>query len=326
MSDPMNFAVVLDALERLEPSGDSSIALMEAAQALGHVCYVTEARDLTIADGRAVAPVRRVHVAAGRMEGPRWLAQDPWYRLEEPGTLTPLASFDAVLFRTDPPFDRRYLWATWLLDAVDRDRTIMVNDPRGLREANEKLFPLRYPELIPPTLVTADLRLVRRFVDEHGAAVAKPIDGHAGRGVLRLAAGDPNLASIVEIMTARGTQPLVVQAWLAASSCGSKRVVVYGGEILGAVARRVEPSDFRTGNPSGVAEVTDRDREIVVRLRPALDELGLRLVGLDVIGGDLIEVNVTSPGGIRQAEGLGLAGISRMVIERIEAERRRQRT
>lgn len=316
----VNFAIVLDPLERIDPSGDSSLALIEAAQALGHSAYVTEARHLNFRDGELCAPLRRIHLAPGRSDGPRWVVPDEWYRLEPEADVITLGSMDAVLVRTDPPLDSRYLWTTWMLDTIDSSRTILVNDPRGLRDANEKLFALRFPDLIPSTLVSADMQSIRRFVEEHGTAVAKPIDGHAGRGVLRLAAGDPNVPSIIEVMTARASQPVVVQEWVEAAAMGNKRLLVYDGELLGSVDRLPECDDFRTGNPSRLAAVTPRDEEIVARLRPHLRELGLRLVGLDVIGEHLIEVNVTSPGGIRQAEGLGLAGISREIVQRIEAE------
>jgi glutathione synthase len=217
----MRIGIVLDPLERLDPSGDSSLALIEAAQALGHESFVAETRELTLVDGRTCAPLRRIHLAGGHMQGPRWVAPDPWCTLEPAGGLTALETLDALLFRTDPPVDARYLWATYLLDRVDPRRTVMVNDPRGIRAANEKLFALRFPELMPPTIVTADGGLIRSFVDTHGTAVAKPIDGFAGRGVLRLQADDPNVASIVEVMTARGAQPIVAQAWVAAASGGS---------------------------------------------------------------------------------------------------------
>jgi glutathione synthase len=320
----MRIGVLLDPLERLDPSGDTSLALIEAAQALGHESFVAETRELTIVGGRAHAPLRRIRLAAGRMDGPRWIVPSPWFELDAAQGLVPLETLDALLFRTDPPVDARYLWATYLLDRVDPTRTVLVNDPRGIRAANEKLFPLGYPDLIPPTVVTADGALIRAFVDDHGKAVAKPIDGFAGRGALRLVSDDPNIASIVEIMTSRGGQPIVVQAWVEAAQAGNKRILVYDGDVLGAVDRLVEPRDFRTGNPCATAPLTGRDVEIVRRLGPGLRELGLRLVGLDVIGDRLIEVNVTSPGGIRQAEGLGLAGMARTVIERIEAECRRR--
>lgn len=320
----MRLGIVLDPLEHLDPSGDTSLALIEAAQALGHESFVAETRDLTIMDGRAQAPLRRIRLAEGRMDGPRWIVPSPWYELDAADGQVPLDTLDALLFRTDPPVDARYLWATYLLDAVDPDRTVLVNDPRGIRAANEKLLPLRFPDLIPPTLVTADGGLIRSFVDEHGMCVAKPIDGFAGRGALRLRTDDPNVASIVEVMTARSAQPIVVQAWVEAAADGNKRILVYDGEAIGAVNRLVQPRDFRTGNPSSAALLGARDRGIVTALAPTLRDLGLRLAGLDVIGGYLIEVNVTSPGGIRQAEGLGLAGMARDVIERIEAECRRR--
>lgn len=320
----MRIGVVLDPLERLDPAGDTSLALIEAAQALGHESFVTQTRDLAIIDGRVHAPLRRIRLAGGHMDGPRWIAPNPWCELDVGDGLVDLATMDAILFRTDPPVDSRYLWATYLLDRVDPSRTVLVNDPHGLRSANEKLFPLRFPDLIPPTIVTAEATRIRAFVDEHGAGVAKPIDGYAGRGALRLQADDPNVGSIVEVMTARGAQPIVVQAWVQAASAGNKRILVYDGEALGAVNRLVEPRDFRTGNPSSAVPLDARDLEIVARLAPAMRDLGLRLAGLDVIGEYLIEVNVTSPGGIRQAEGLGLAGMARAVIERIEAESRRR--
>ncbi len=320
----MKLAVVADPLAQLDPSGDTSLALIEAAQELGHESFVTDTRGLTIAAGRVQAPLRRVRLAAGRMDGPRWIVPERWYELDPPDGLVALDAMDAVLFRTDPPVDVRYLWATYLLDSIDPARTVLVNDPRGIRAANEKLFPLRYPDLIPPTLVTADAAHIRRFVDGHGRAIAKPIDGYAGRGVLVLDGDDQNVASIVEVMTCRGAQPIVVQAWLPAATAGNKRILLYAGEVLGAVNRSIEPADFRTGNPDVAVPLTAHELEIVERLRPDLGRLGLRLVGLDVIGETLIEVNVTSPGGIRQAQGLGLAGMARTVIECIEAEARRR--
>ena len=188
----MKLAFVLDPVARLDPSGDTSIALIEAAQALGHESFVAETRELAVGDGRACAPVRRIHLAGGRQDGVRWIAPDPWYELEPATGLIAFDAMDAVLFRTDPPVDARYLWATYILDAVDPARTVLVNDPRGVRDANEKLFPLRYLDLVPPTMVSADAVTIRSFVDDHGCAVGKPIDGHAGRGVLRMAAGDFN--------------------------------------------------------------------------------------------------------------------------------------
>jgi glutathione synthase len=324
VTDPMNLAFVLDPLERLDPTGDTSIALIEAAQRRGHDSWITDFTTLALVDGRAHASVRAISLAEGHMEHTKWTAPEPWFRLgPRSGGWRDLGEMDAVFVRTDPPVDRRYLSATYILDGVDPARTTMVNEPRGVRNANEKLFPLRFPDLVPPTLVSSDAEGIRRFVKRHGRAVAKPIDGHAGWGAVQLRSDDSNLRSLVELVTDRGAHPTVVQAWAKAATEGNKRIILFDGEILGAVNRVIEADDFRTGAPCALAPITERDHEIVERLRPVLGMEGLRLVGLDVIGDYLIEVNVTSPGGIRQAEGLGLNGIAGRLIERLEDARRR---
>jgi glutathione synthase len=211
---------------------------------------------------------------------------------------------DVVLFRTDPPVDRAYLDATLVLDRVDTARTVLVNDPRGIRLANEKLWGLAHPDLCPPTLVAADRDLIDGFVAEHRRCVVKPIDGHAGRGVLRLDATDPNRASIVELVTERGARPVVVQPWLDEVAEGNKRIFLHGGRPAGAVLRHPADGDFRIGMPDALAELTERDHEICDRLGPELQRLGLVLVGLDVIGDRLIEVNVTSSGALHKADRL----------------------
>jgi glutathione synthase len=315
----MNIAFVLDPLERLDPTGDTSIALIEAAQWRGHDCWFTDISGLALIGGRAHASLRAIWLADGHMEYTKWIAPEPWFRLgPRSSACRDLGDMDAVFIRTDPPMDRRYLSATYILDGVDPARTTMVNEPRGVRNANEKLFPLRFPDLVPHTLVSADAESIRGFVERHGRAVAKPIDGHAGWGVVELRSDDTNLRSLIELATDRGAHPTVVQAWAKAATEGNKRIILFDGEILGAVNRAIEAGDFRTGAPCGVAPITERDREIVDRLTPVLRAGGLRLVGLDVIGDYLIEVNVTSPGGIRQAEGLGLKGMAERLIERLE--------
>jgi glutathione synthase len=166
---------------------------------------------------------------------------------------------------------------------------------------------------------------IRDFVEQYREAVVKPIDGHAGRGVFRLIDGDPNVTSLIEVMTGRGAHPTAIQAWVPAASRGNKRILLYDSHILGAVNRVPEPADFRTGAPCSAAPITCRDREIVAEVIPALRARGLRLVGLDVIGDYLVEINVTSPGGIRQAEGLGHRGMATQVLELVARERRHRR-
>ena len=321
----MKLAFIVDPLEKLDPSGDTSVAMIEAALQAGHDPFVVTGGELSLVDGRARAPLRRITLMDGRMDGVRWIAPSDWHRLDAAPT-EPIAldDMDAVFLRTDPPLDRRYLWATWILDAVDPARTILVNDPGGIRDANEKLFSLRFRDLVPPTLISADREQIRAFLDVHGCVVLKPIDGHAGRGVLRLTGGDPNVSSMVELATARGRQPVVIQAWVHGAERGNHRILLWDGEVLGAVNRPVEPDDFRTGSPAEAIELSDRERHIVARLAPELRRRGLRFVGLDTIGDWLIEVNVTSAGGIRQAIGLGFPTIARDLIDAVELEARRR--
>jgi glutathione synthase len=282
---PVNVVVIADPVERLDAENDTTLALIAAACGRGHHVVTAERHELAIRDGRAAA---LVHELTGSC-GPRWV---------------PLDDADVVLFRTDPPVDRPYLDATLILDRVDATRTVLVNDPRGIRLANEKLWALAHPDLCPPTLVAADAGLIAEFVAEHRRCVVKPIDGHAGRGVLRLDATDPNHCSIVELVTERGSRPVVVQPWLDEVEAGNKRIFLHGGEPAGAVLRHPAGGDFRIGMPDTVAALTDRDREICARIGPELDGLGLVLVGLDVIGEWLIEVNVTSSGALHKADRL----------------------
>lgn len=209
---------------------------------------------------------------------------------------------DAVFMRTDPPVDQSYVNATLVLDLVDPARTAIVNDPRGLRLANEKLYALQWPDLVPTTVVSARRATIWEFIAAHGAAVAKPIDGYAGRGVVRLSADDPNLPSLIEMLTRDGSRAIVVQVFLPEVADGNKRIFVLDGEPVAGVYRFPEGGDFRIGNPAAAAPLTARDREICARLGPAFVRDGLRMVGLDVIGRHLIEVNVTSPGALRKAD------------------------
>lgn len=317
----MRLAFVLDPLTRLDPTGDTSVALIEAAQELGHETWIVKASRLALIEARPYGQLRRIRVRSGSMEGVRWVAPEPWYEIDRIDDPIALESMDAVFVRTDPPLDAHYLWATWILDFIDPSSTIVINDPRGIRDANEKLFALRFPDLIPPTIVSADADEILEFVGRHGRTIAKPIDGHAGRGVVQLRTGDDNLRSLIELATARGTQPTVLQAWIDAAASGNKRILLWDGAVLGAVNRPMEPDDFRTGAPSEAADLTAREREIVDRLEPALRASGLWFVGLDTIGDYLIEVNVTSPGGIRQAIGLGMPEIARDLIRALEGAR-----
>jgi len=295
---------VVDPLDDLDPSLDTSIGFMHAAQERGARVWATDTVALEAVDGRArclAAPLRLAPSVPDA--GCRWTVPDPWYRAGASTRLW-LDEAAAVFLRTEPPLDERFVTATLVLDLIDPARTALVNGPAGLRACSEHLLPLHFPDLVPATLVSADPAAVRAFVAEHRVVVAKPIDGFAGRGVLRLDRHDPNLASLVEIVTGAGTRATMLQPYLREVSAGNKRLFVIDGEPVGAVARFPVDGDFRIGNPTAEAPVTERDREICARLAPTLRQHGIHLAGLDVIGRHLIEVNVTSVGGLRKVDAL----------------------
>ena len=300
----MKIAFVADPLESLDPSIDTSVGLMHAAQDRGTEVWVSEARLLEAVGGRARALARRIRLAPSHPAGGhRWTVSDNWFTATGAKHVW-LDEMAAIFMRTEPPVDEVYTAATLILDLVDPTRTVMVNDPRGLRACSEHLFPLHYPDLIPPTVVTADPRTIRSFLADQGTAVVKPVDGFSGRGVLRLDRHDPNLASLVEISTRGSTRAVIVQRYLREVAAGNKRIFMVAGEPVGAVYRFPAQGDFRIGNPSGEAPITARDREICRALAPALRRNGVHLAGLDVIGEHLIEVNVTSVGALRKADAL----------------------
>jgi glutathione synthase len=286
----MDILVVMDPLEACDPAGDTSIGLMRAALERGHRVRHTTPGGLSLVGGRLLAAGRPVAA-----EGSGVTAGD----LGE----TDVADLDVVLVRTDPPVDPAYLAVTLLLEHV-RGRTLVVNDPRGLREANEKLYACRFPELMPPTVVSADRSLLLGFAAEHGGAVLKPLDGHGGRGVRLLRGADTDAADDVDRGTDGGRVPVMAQAFLPGVSEGDRRILLLDGEPLGVLLRVPAPGEFRAnlglGARAEVVGLDDRDRRIVDTLAPALRADGLWFVGIDVIDGRLSEVNVTSPTGLRQ--------------------------
>lgn len=321
----MSVAFVADPLESLDASLDTTVGLMHAAQDRGEPVWVTEAGLLEAVNGRARALARRVRLApAPHLDGPSWTVPDPWFHAGEPQHVW-LDDMAAVFVRTEPPVDDVYTTATLILDLVDPAHTALVNDPGGIRACSEHLLPLRFPDLIPPTVVTADQHTIRAFLAEQGAAVVKPVDGFSGRGVLRLDRHDPNLASLIEIATGNGTRAAVVQRYLREVAAGNKRIYLIAGEPVGAVFRYPLAGDFRIGNPTTEAPITLRDREICAGLAPTLRRNGIHLAGLDVIGPHLIEVNVTSVGALRKADGLlGWTLCADLLTSVLEPDQRRR--
>lgn len=305
----MKTLFVVDPLDGLDASLDTSIGLMHAAQELGIEVWAAEARHLEVVDGRALARARALKLAPSTpADGCRWTVPTPWYDAG-PAEQLRLDDVAAVFMRLEPPVDLDFLAATHVLDLVetsptDETRPAMVNSPKGLRSCSEHLLGLSFPDLVPPTVVTANGETIKGFMAEHERIVVKPVDGFSGRGVFLLSQRDPNLASVIETSTRSGTRAVVVQPYLPEVEAGNKRIYVLDGVAVGASIRHPVPGDFRIVSPDGPAGLTDRDLEIVERLAPTLKANGLRCVGLDVIGDHLIEVNVTSPGALRKADAL----------------------
>ena len=226
--------------------------------------------------------------------------------------------------RKDPPADAPYLYATMILSLADRARTFVLNEPAGLREANEKLYALNFPGAIPPTVVTYEIPRLKRFMEEQGGEmIVKPLDGHGGEGVFHARAGDRNLNAILEAVTRFESRPIMGQRYIPEIRNGDKRLIVLNGEPLGCTLRVPRDDENRgnihVGGNCVKAEITARDREICRMLRPRLERDGLYFVGLDIIGDYLTEVNVTSPTGIQEIDRLDSTNLEARVIDFVEA-------
>jgi len=316
------FVFITDPLSELAPAHDTTVALMEAAQAQGHRVLVTTIAELGVTAGRATAKTRDVTLQPAVLIDGNWVVGKNWFVATESGQIF-LDTAAAVFMRTDPPVDADYLRATYILDLVDPERTLMVNSPSGLRDANEKLFALRFPELGPPTLISADHTEIVETVLEWGKAVLKPTDGMAGRGIMLLSPGDPNLHSILDTATARGTEHVVIQKFVPEVDAGDRRVIVLGGAPIGAIRRIAVGDEFRCNMAAGarveIDTLTDGDRRICKTLGPELVKRGLHFVGIDIIGDWLTEVNVTSPTGIREIDALSGTRLATSTISWVTA-------
>jgi glutathione synthase len=286
----MKLGFVVDPLDHLKAYKDSSVAMMREARRRGHEIHAFEAREMFVRDAAVMAIARKLAVSDDDAR---------WY---EPGRDEELAvgTFDVVFMRKDPPFDQEYYYATLLLERAEAQGTRVVNRPRALRDWNEKLSILRFPALTPPTLVAADPSRLHAFIDAHGDAIVKKLDGMGGAMVFRVGAADPNRNVIVETITAMGTRTVMIQRYVPEIADGDKRVLVIAGRPFShCLARIPKPGETR-GNLAaggrGVARpITARDREIGETVGAAAAKEGIVLAGLDVIGDWLTEINVTSP-------------------------------
>ncbi|WP_372708228.1 glutathione synthase [Brevundimonas sp.] len=319
----LKVAIQMDPIEAVNIESDTTFLQAMEAQNRGYPMWVYDVRTLALEDGQLFCRARPVvlreivgdHVTFGE-ETKLDLGRD----------------VDVILMRQDPPFDMAYVTATYLLETV-HPATLVVNDPREVRNAPEKLLVTRFPGLTPPTLISSDPVALVDFHARHGDVVLKPLHGAAGSGVVKLKAGDPNLEALIEIHATGSRDPLVIQKFIPAVEKGDKRIILIDGEPVGAInripAKGQVRSNLRVGGTAAPVELTARDREICAAIGPTLKARGLIFVGIDVIGDYLTEINVTSPTGAQQLKvftGVDAAALMWDAIEKKRGERRRART
>ena len=310
----LDIAVVMDPIESIKTAKDSTFAMLLEAQNRGHRLHYVRPGSLGLDQGEACADLARLQVAD---RADQHFALAPWQRC-------PLQTVNVVLMRRDPPVDAGYLHDTQVLSVAQAAGVWVINDPTGLRDMNEKLFALHFPELCPATLVSRDARLLRDFVRVHGECVLKPLDGMGGRSIFRVSRGDPNLNVILETLAEGGTDLVMAQQFLPAISEGDKRILLVHGEPAPfCLARIPQGDDFRgnlaAGGRGEARPISASDRAIAAAVGPTLRQRGMHFVGLDVIGDRLTEINVTSPTCIREIAAQTGCNIAAQLFDFIEA-------
>ena len=319
----VRLGVVMDPIDAIKPVKDSTLAMLLAAQARGWQLHYAEQRHLWLRDGRAF----------GRL-APLSVRNDPasWYTLGE-ARVTALAELDVILMRKDPPFDTEYIYSTYILERAESEGSLIVNRPQGLRDMNEKVYTAWFPACCAPTLITRDMDDMRAFLAEHGKVVCKPLDGMGGRSIFVIDQGDKNATVVFETLSDYGSRYTIVQRYLPEIvTSGDARVILIDGEPVPYALARIPAAADNRGNLAagarGVARpLSERERWLAAQIGPALKERGMVFVGLDVIGGFVTEINVTSPTGIREIDkafhtdiGADLMGA---IARRLEASGRR---
>jgi glutathione synthase len=309
----MKLAIILDPLEHIKTYKDSTYAMMREATRRGHSVHVLEQQDLALRGNRVVGFASELTLVED---------EAAWYHAGEPQA-TPLQDFDVVLMRKDPPFDMEYIYSTYLLELAEGQGARIFNRPSAIRDYNEKLAVGKFPEFTPPTLVTRRADLLRLFVGEHDDAILKPLDGMGGAGVFRTQISDPNLNVIIETLTQEGQRTIMAQRYIPEIVKGDKRVLIIDGEPVPYSLARVPGTGDARGNlargATGIAQpLTARDREIARALGPKLKAQGLILVGLDIIGDYLTEINVTSPTCMQEIQQQTGFNAAAMMIEALE--------
>jgi len=309
----LTVAVQMDPIERIKIAGDSTFALLLEAQARGHKLLYYTPDSLTLDGPRVLAVASSLAVRD---------AQGEHAKLGEPRKVD-LAEVDVVLLRQDPPFDLAYVTTTHLLERI-HPNTLVVNDPRSVRDAPEKLFVMDYPDLMPATLISRDRAAIEAFREAHGEVVMKPLYGNGGAAVFKVARQDPNFGSLFDLFSVTFREPWVIQRFLPEVFAGDKRIILVDGEAKGAVNRVPVGDDIRSnmarGGSAEETELTPRERHICETIGPELKRRGLLFVGIDVIGGLLTEINVTSPTGLRIIKRLGGPDLAASIWDTIEAK------
>jgi len=305
----------MDPLEAVNVESDTTFLMALTGQARGHKLWVYDFRTLALEDGRLFCRARPVTVQRKQGDhadfGPEQrldLAQD----------------VDVILMRQDPPFDMAYITSTHLLERI-HPKTLVVNDPAWVRNSPEKIFVTEFADLMPPTLITRDVTEIARFREEMGDIILKPLYGNGGAGVFHSTRDDRNFTSLIEMFHQMFREPFIAQAYLPAVRKGDKRIILVDGEAVGAINRVPAETDSRSnmhvGGRAEATELTAREKEICARIGPALKERGFLLVGIDVIGDYMTEINVTSPTGIREVKKFGGADIAALLWDAIEKKR-----
>lgn len=307
----LSVAVQMDPIEAINITGDSTFALMLEAQARGHALFYYTPHTLSMRDGIVGAVVRSVVVRD--VKGDHYTLGEPERR--------DLSMMNVVLLRQDPPFDLSYITTTHLLERI-HPKTLVVNNPASVRDAPEKIFVTEFPDLMPPTLISRERDEIESFRKEHGDVVMKPLYGNGGAAVFKVAEKDPNFGSLFDLFSVTFREQWVIQKFLPKVVDGDKRIILVDGEALGAVNRVPAENDIRANMVRGGAaretDLTPREQEICARLRPFLKERGLIFTGIDVIDGNLTEINVTSPTGLRAIKRLGGPDLAASIWDVIE--------
>ncbi len=310
----LKIAVQMDHIATIAIAGDTTFALCLEAQARGHTLYHYTPDRLAMRDGRVEARIEPLSVRES--EGDHFSLG--------PAERTDLTQMDVVLLRQDPPFDMNYITTTHLLERI-HPQTLVVNDPAWVRNSPEKIFVTEFADLMPETLITKDMEAIRDFRRQFGDIILKPLYGNGGAGIFHLRDGDRNLTSLMEMFGQLTNEPIIAQRYLADVRGGDKRIILIDGEPVGAINRVPAETDTRSnmhvGGKAEPTEMTAREREICAAIGPALRERGFILVGIDVIGDLMTEINVTSPTGVREVAKFGGADIAALFWDAVEARR-----